>query len=734
MNKIISAVSAQLNIGMSSGTIEAATEQNHKVQLNWEFGGYFPDNFGTTPSMRLAVDNRHIKSWQWENWISYVAISPKPEFLTEVERNLLREGSQNDELIERYATAMLLWDATQSDWKELVMDEAKAEVERVQAELEIAAQPQQYTDMNALIYELDKLRDGDYGEITTINIDGHEVGIEWLELPLDVSDYTAELIIDGERINKHQFSEFLRQSGSFDEYTELTALELGTLQGGENDERLQDILMMNKSVWQEYSGLWYDEVMERVEEELTERGIIRIEENTTIPEPEISQQEGVQMDKTSLDFALNMLREGYFGRITTANINGHNVGVEWSGTLLYGGDYSADLTIDGVVAAEYIWSDFLRYAGDFGEHTAAEGFKEYTNFSENELEAFREGVYGANLAAALDKNGEVWGKTSQQWRDEVMSLIEANLTERGIIPAIKSEVFAEYADMIESIMPLVDEGDPHTVFIISKAADVWTVEYPHLPDDVPVFVANTRLTDPLATSFTGAYFARGSYPYVYDKVLSIRLLVEYYEIREDTINLDTLAELHALAHFTDDVMSELSSETTDFLATLDKPLEWLAGINPYSLKSEAEYYEAPRDTPHKLIDIIEQKAAEAIEARDSETSEQRDYVWNVEIDKINGQAKCRLWDSSDALGALVYYRTVNSTDRSVIEADIREFSPQGTQILYVGDDTAKKQFTTRNLLALKMQIPTEYQQSVVNALEAGNPQAQRLIDLITEVH
>ncbi|MDR0859177.1 MAG: hypothetical protein LBN97_09115, partial [Oscillospiraceae bacterium] len=518
MDKIISAVSAQLNIGISSGTIEATAEQNHRVQLHWEFGGYFPDEFGATPSMRLAVDNRHIKSWQWENWISDVTISPKPEFLTEVERNLLREGSQNDELIERYATAMLLWDATQSDWKAVVIDEARAEVERVQREYEqnneiadfpdptgtgylfavsddseyyipnalhierddslmlyasdsaagraariagvplidnldgvpegvyldtprnralitnwqiangISQNTEQYTDMDALIYELDKLRDGDYGEITTINIDGHEVGIDWQVLPLDVSDYTAELIIDGERINTHQFSEFLRQSGSFDEYTEFSAIELETLRSGVNDERLQDIKTANQSVWNVYSGLWYDEVIERVEEELTERGIIQIKENETI-------QEGVQMDKTSLDFALNMLREGYFGRVTTANISGHNIGVEWSGTLLYGGDYSADLTIDGVVAAEYVWSDFLRYAGGFGEYTAAEGFKEYTDFSENELEAFREGVYGANLAAALDKNDEVWGKTSQQWRDEVMSLIEANLTERGIIPA-----------------------------------------------------------------------------------------------------------------------------------------------------------------------------------------------------------------------------------------------------------------------------------------------------------
>ena len=116
-----------------------------------------------------------------------------------------------------------------------------------------------------------------------------------------------------------------------------------------------------------------------------------------------------------------------------------------------------------------------------------------------------------------------------------------------------------YTEAIEAIMPDVRGGSTSAFWITRDEGGNWDVRRDHAGDD------------PFAAEYTGAYFARGSYPYVYDKVFTERLRREYEQ--------DKTPEKSELAELFEDCAPEFSSRVMDYLTELDKPLNALCRMN-----------------------------------------------------------------------------------------------------------------------------------------------------------
>jgi hypothetical protein len=125
----------------------------------------------------------------------------------------------------------------------------------------------------------------------------------------------------------------------------------------------------------------------------------------------------------------------------------------------------------------------------------------------------------------------------------------------------------EYSAMVEKIMPEVESGSDDPVMIWRENGG-WNFEYAVGEGKS----AAIRSKDPSAITVTGADFAKGSYPYVFDKILTMRLYAEY---KATPLDLPHRWELNELANLLDDSMVELSSEAAEYIASLDNPLEKL---------------------------------------------------------------------------------------------------------------------------------------------------------------
>ncbi|GHV07428.1 hypothetical protein FACS1894217_08270 [Clostridia bacterium] len=147
----------------------------------------------------------------------------------------------------------------------------------------------------------------------------------------------------------------------------------------------------------------------------------------------------------------------------------------------------------------------------------------------------------------------------------------------------------KYDELISQIMPHVREksklenGEPMK-FIIRRDNGSWCVDYltPQLTKaQVNDYMRQVRYDDPAALLTCGDDFSLGSYGHVYDKVLSKRLNREL-QFAEWTSGKHS--ELSALVNFFDERMSEISSDITEYLASIDRPLLWAYDAVPiYSL-------------------------------------------------------------------------------------------------------------------------------------------------------
>ncbi|GHU91390.1 hypothetical protein FACS1894202_12730 [Clostridia bacterium] len=172
----------------------------------------------------------------------------------------------------------------------------------------------------------------------------------------------------------------------------------------------------------------------------------------------------------------------------------------------------------------------------------------------------------------------------------------------------------DFSEAIQQIMPLVADGDKRTPFIISRQNDEWIVNYPYLAEKTAEHLASTREKDPYAAQFTGAGFSRGSFPYVYDKVILERLRLEY----ADRTNGDR--QLYALLNVIEDNITAVSHTAMSYITSLDRPLTELNAINPFDLTN------ADDETAQKLLKVIERYTAERENENENE-DEDEELEW-----------------------------------------------------------------------------------------------------------
>ncbi|GHV18547.1 hypothetical protein FACS189425_07520 [Clostridia bacterium] len=167
----------------------------------------------------------------------------------------------------------------------------------------------------------------------------------------------------------------------------------------------------------------------------------------------------------------------------------------------------------------------------------------------------------------------------------------------------------DFSEAIQQIMPLVIDGDKSTPFIISRQNGEWIVNYPYPAEKTSEYLASTRVKDPYAAQFTGADFSRGSFPYVYDKVVLERLHLEYADRASGN------RPLYALLNVIADNITAISHTAMSYITSLDKPLTELNAINPFDLTN------ADDETAQKLLEVIEHATAERENENENEDEE-----------------------------------------------------------------------------------------------------------------
>ena len=113
-------------------------------------------------------------------------------------------------------------------------------------------------------------------------------------------------------------------------------------------------------------------------------------------------------------------------------------------------------------------------------------------------------------------------------------------------------------------------------------------------------------SDPLATMFKGSDFYENSYPYVYDKILSERLLAEYDQTK---FLKASVSERFALVYFAVEHIDSFSSDVTSYLAQVNRPLDALDEMIPFSLKSSSPDDGYDEDKAQEALKQVERQVA-----------------------------------------------------------------------------------------------------------------------------
>lgn len=167
----------------------------------------------------------------------------------------------------------------------------------------------------------------------------------------------------------------------------------------------------------------------------------------------------------------------------------------------------------------------------------------------------------------------------------------------------------KFNEAIYEIMPLVDDGDKITPFIISRQNGEWNVNYPKPPEKTQEFIDKIKQTDPFAITMTGYDLAKGSFPYVYDRILNERLRNEY----ENAVFTNTdLNELKALINLVEENIGEFSSDVVEYITTFDRPLAALYEMTSISLVSDDPDYDYDSEKIGELVDVIENEVDERL--------------------------------------------------------------------------------------------------------------------------
>jgi hypothetical protein len=167
-----------------------------------------------------------------------------------------------------------------------------------------------------------------------------------------------------------------------------------------------------------------------------------------------------------------------------------------------------------------------------------------------------------------------------------------------------------FSAAINEIMPLVETGDNSTPFIISRNKDgSWDVHYPYPADSAGSLLSVRKEHDPYAVSFRGSDFAKGSMPYVHDKIFRARLRAEYNAIPYGELHG---GELNALINAAEDNIGGFSQDTIDYLLTRENPLRELYDLNPIPLYNRGGESNEPyiEDNVTEFLEVIDYRIGE----------------------------------------------------------------------------------------------------------------------------
>ena len=168
----------------------------------------------------------------------------------------------------------------------------------------------------------------------------------------------------------------------------------------------------------------------------------------------------------------------------------------------------------------------------------------------------------------------------------------------------------DFRSAVEKIMPEVERGGTAPLIIYRDSNAQWHCDITiNQYGDTFDWVEDIKLQDPFAKIYTGADFSHGSYSYVYDKVLCDRLHAEQH----NGCWVTNYEEFHAFANFLEDNISELSSETTEYVVRYDRPLAMLFDMIPISMVNDDGTYDLSK--AQNAIELIEHKIGILTERR-----------------------------------------------------------------------------------------------------------------------
>ena len=172
----------------------------------------------------------------------------------------------------------------------------------------------------------------------------------------------------------------------------------------------------------------------------------------------------------------------------------------------------------------------------------------------------------------------------------------------------------DFNAMIDKIMPEVRGGTNEPIIIYRDKTGNWHGDFTRNQYGEEFdWVADAKEQDPLALTVTGADFAKGSFLYVYDKIILERLRLEYNTFYNDGTNT---GEQHALINFIEDNIREFSHGVTNYLMELDRPFAALNEIIPEDFKNDLADDIPDAETIQNIVfDFIEEKVAEALNNR-----------------------------------------------------------------------------------------------------------------------
>jgi len=214
---------------------------------------------------------------------------------------------------------------------------------------------------------------------------------------------------------------------------------------------------------------------------------------------------------------------------------------------------------------------------DMEDHEECIDFKE---FLEQNPDAIIEGIT-AHVTSFSEGNGEARPASESDIEGIYTAVAEVDLdTITGWEKIGESTFFFDYEYdeeekmdfstlLSKHIMPEVECGS-NAPMIVWRENNGWRFE--NVNDENTI--ADIREKDPSALIVTGADFAKGSYSYVYDKILAMRLRAEYNDIPS---HIECRDEMAKIVDMLEDNMGELSSEAAEHIVSLNNPLAKIYG-------------------------------------------------------------------------------------------------------------------------------------------------------------